>query len=56
GLSASSVTWPGFPTIKCKFQGVNAALMLQNGNNDNSEVTFVVGPPQALISAKCSCG
>ena len=55
-LAASSVTWPGFPTIQCSFQGIDTAVSLQNENNINSQVTFDVGPPQALASAKCSCG
>jgi hypothetical protein len=56
GLSALAVKWPGFPTVKCTFQGVETGVMLANGNNVNSEVTFDVGPPQVLASAQCSCG
>ncbi|KAH8588005.1 hypothetical protein B0O99DRAFT_640091 [Bisporella sp. PMI_857] len=43
-LSISSISWEGFPMIRCSFSGVEGTSVLSNSMTNGSAVTFDVGP------------
>jgi hypothetical protein len=54
-LSVSSVVWPGFPTVNCKFQYIDTIVVVTNGVIKDSNIIFPVSPPQTLTAVRCLC-
>ncbi|KAK8121455.1 hypothetical protein PG999_005575 [Apiospora kogelbergensis] len=54
-FSTSKLSWFGWPTIDCSFQGNKSALTVVDSLVSNEgKITLDVGPPQAVKKARCN--